>query len=90
MILIADRMALDLDHLPLWFFPKAFDLRDGLDPLGDFMKSVGGASFAIVDTGAAFLVPPVLGMRTTTSRPCALPSSCGASQNSRASLPPWP
>jgi hypothetical protein len=55
MILMAERLALDLDQLPITFFPGTFSLCDGLAPLSDFVKAAGGASLVVVDTGAAFL-----------------------------------
>jgi hypothetical protein len=55
MILIAERLALDLDSLPLFFVPGAFNLADGFSDLEGHVKSIGGASLAIIDTGAAFL-----------------------------------
>jgi AAA domain len=54
-ILMAERLALDLDTLPLYFVPRAFNLAGGLDDLTSYVKAIDGASFVIVDTGAAFL-----------------------------------
>jgi hypothetical protein len=54
-ILMGDRLRLNVDDLQLWFVPGAFNLAEGLDPLADYVKSISGASFLIIDTGAAFL-----------------------------------
>jgi AAA domain len=54
-ILMVDRLKLNVDDLQLWFVPGAFNLAEGLEPLADYVKSIGGASFIVIDTGAAFL-----------------------------------
>jgi hypothetical protein len=54
-ILMVDRLKIAVDDLQLWFVPGAFNLADGLEPLADYVRSINGASFVVIDTGAAFL-----------------------------------
>ena len=55
LILMADRLGLDLDSLPLHFVAAGFDLAGGMERLRTKVQNIGGAESVFVDTGAAFL-----------------------------------
>ena len=54
-ILMANRMRLDLDILPLWFVEGGFDLNNWTDHIRKQVEDIGGADMITVDTGPAFL-----------------------------------
>ena len=55
MILMTNRLALNLSQLPLWFVEGAFNLEDWTDPIRKQVDAIGGASLVTVDTSPAFL-----------------------------------
>jgi hypothetical protein len=54
MILMADRLQLDLSALPLYFVEGTFDLNDWTDHVRAQVEAIGGAISVTIDTGPAF------------------------------------
>jgi hypothetical protein len=55
MILMADRMGLDLDSLPMHFVEGGFNIEDWTDHIRGQVEAIGGCSSVTIDTGPAFL-----------------------------------
>jgi hypothetical protein len=56
MILIADKMKLDLDALPITFVDRCFDLSEALDQIKVKAEELGGITAVFLDTSVAFQV----------------------------------
>jgi hypothetical protein len=54
MILMADRLGLDLDILPLYFVEGGFNLQNWQEHINNEVARVGGATLLTIDTGPAF------------------------------------
>jgi hypothetical protein len=54
MILMAERLQLDLTALPLYFVEGSFDLNDWTDHIRREVEAIGGAISVTIDTGPAF------------------------------------
>jgi hypothetical protein len=54
MILMADRLSLDLDRLPIYFVEGGFNLSDWVEHIRAEVQRIGGAIAAFIDTGPAF------------------------------------
>jgi AAA domain len=55
MILMADRLSLDLETLPMWFVEGSFNLDNWTDHIRSEVEKIGGVQSITVDTGPAFL-----------------------------------
>lgn len=54
MILMADKLGLDLDAIPLWFVEGGFNIHDWGDHIRGQVEAIGGALSITIDTGPAF------------------------------------
>jgi hypothetical protein len=53
-VLMADRIGVDLDTLPLYFVEGGFSIEDWSDHIRGQVEAIGGASSITIDTGPAF------------------------------------